>query len=214
MTHGPNLKEGSKLARARGEGPFQISGFLDIIGFSTHFPAKKKNGENWRPQVQNHPPLASHCTSSSSFSHPAPQILGSEEALLCLSACVFIYSLRNIENHVYIALCLQGALVPASLGGLPYPLLISHSLWRFLALCSFPEPGFSLFSLIPPLKQIRLIWVKCFHELPSFGSVILALLFLLICLFITLVILGSSLREVSVCLPFLYTSLWYTGQGE
>ena len=135
MTHGPNLKEGSKLARARGEGPLQISGFLGIIGFSTHFPAKKKNGENWRPQVQNHPPLASRCTSSSSFSHPTPQILGSEEALLCLSACVYLFTQKHWEPCVHSTMS-TGCPGPCIIGRSslpsphqPQPLEISGSLF-------------------------------------------------------------------------------------
>lgn len=32
-------KKVSELARPRGEGLFQTSGLLNILGFSTHFPA-------------------------------------------------------------------------------------------------------------------------------------------------------------------------------
>lgn len=208
MTHGPSHKERGGVSWAkRRKGLFLTSGFLSILGFSTHFPASNlmEKTETRDTKLLLHSGLTSH--SFLFLSQSAFQILGFEEPCLSLSACgLIIHSKKYWELNVCVALWLQGVLVPA----LPYPKKPQPlDLETFDSVLFHNMAPAWLFS--PEHLHISLLLVKHLCKLPSSGFLIP--LALLICLFISLISLGSFLKSGTL-LPFHCTSLWYIGKVE
>lgn len=209
MTQGPSHKERGGVSWAkRSKGLFLTSGFLSILGFSTHFPASNlmEKTETRDTKLLPHFGLTSH--SFLFLPQSASQILDFEEPRLSLSACGLTYSFKKIywEPNVCMALWLQGVLVPVlPCPKMPQPL----DLETFDSVLFHNMASFWLFS--PERLHVCLLLVKHLRKLPSSGFLIP--LALLICLFISLISLGSFLKSGTL-LPFHCTSLWHIGKVE